>query len=279
MDSGYSIKECRIRLKQGDEISHDTIIQLYLLWLYPQDHMHLLRIYTHQTWHEHGYWVGSIFAVRLTKADPKCPGICSCCFCSTNFTINITKSCMHAKQGGGWRWPQSMLRCFWDVPITLQPREEIKFQIICKWMTSNFWKSHPALNFWKLNMKQIAKLACSLARPGINPWSLLSTSSVSHYFVFACLLVFLVNVLIHHNPTKRLTLCHNSSDKEGGLQGVIASLSQHNSQCGHGKHQRGWELQRAPGFIFPLRQNLLGVLRVVFTMPFSAAMYTFYFFI
>lgn len=99
MDSGYSIKECRIRLKQGDEISHDTIIQLYLLWLYPEDHKHLLRTYTHQTWHEHAYWVGSIFPVRLTKADPKCPGVCSC---STNFTINITKGCMHAKRGRGW---------------------------------------------------------------------------------------------------------------------------------------------------------------------------------
>ena len=49
VDSGYSIKECRIRLKQGDEISHDTIIQLYLLWPYTDDRKHLLRIYTHQT--------------------------------------------------------------------------------------------------------------------------------------------------------------------------------------------------------------------------------------
>lgn len=104
MDSGYSIKECRIRLKQGDEISHDTIIQLYLLWPYPDDRNHLLRLYTHWTKLLYGMNMvveGSIFAVRLTEADPKCPGVCSDSFCSTNFTINVTNSYTHAKRGQG----------------------------------------------------------------------------------------------------------------------------------------------------------------------------------
>lgn len=89
-DSGYSIRECRIRLKQGDEISHDTIIQLYLLWPYPDDRKHLLRIYTHRKTPNLLYGMNMIvkgktfFAVRLTEADQTCPGVCSYSFCSTN---------------------------------------------------------------------------------------------------------------------------------------------------------------------------------------------------
>lgn len=63
---------------------------------------------------------GSIFALRLTKADPKCPGVCFYSFCSTNFTIDITKSCMHAKKRRGktpkhaWMFP-----CYYS-PLSLR---------------------------------------------------------------------------------------------------------------------------------------------------------------
>lgn len=184
-DSGYSIKECRIWLKKGDEISHDKIIQLWLLWPYPDDHKHLLRIYTHQTKLAHAMNVvlrGSIFAVRLTKGDPKCPGVCSYSFCSTNFTINITKRCMHAKKKRG-KYPKACS----DVSILLLFTlvKNSNFRLFAnEWQATFGNLSQPALNFWKSKVKTAAKLACGLARPGINPTSLLLTSTATDLFIY-----------------------------------------------------------------------------------------------
>lgn len=104
-DSGYSIRECRIRLKQGDEISHDTIIQLYLLWPYPDDRKCLLRIYTHQKTPNLFYGMNMIvkgkifFAVRLTEANQTYPGVCSYSFCSTNLYPSMSPRAVCMRTG------------------------------------------------------------------------------------------------------------------------------------------------------------------------------------
>lgn len=63
---------------------------------------------------------GSIFAVRLTKADPKCPGVCSYSFCSTNFAINIT-NVLYACNKEGERTPKhtQIFLCYYS-PLTLR---------------------------------------------------------------------------------------------------------------------------------------------------------------
>lgn len=63
------------------------------------------------------------------------------------------------------------------------------------------------------------------------------------------------------------------------VQGIISSLGQLSSQCWIGEHQRGSELQEAPWLGFPSPSWSLGVLRVIFTVLFSAGMHSFYFII
>lgn len=124
---------------------------------------------------------GSIFAVRLTKADPKCPGVCSYSFCSINFTIDITKSCMHAKKRGG-KAPKhaQMFPCHYS-PLSLRAQISNYLQMNDK---QHLEISQSALNFWKPKVKPVAELACGLARPGINPRSLLLTSTATELFIY-----------------------------------------------------------------------------------------------
>lgn len=134
--------------------------------------------HTKQSLHMAWTWCWGAVFLRLTKADPKW---CLLLLLLTNFTIDITKSRMHAKKRGR-KTPKHarMFPCCYS-PFTLRTQISDYLQ-----MTDMQHLEIPlsALNFGKPKVKPAAKLACGLARPGVNPRSLLLTSTPSKLFIY-----------------------------------------------------------------------------------------------
>lgn len=148
------------------------------MWLYPDDHKHLLRIYTHQTTLLYGISMvvegeAFFFSVRLTEADPKWPGVCSSFFCSSDFYHPHHQE-LYAFNRQGKETPKARSSGSMLPFSNLVNKSNFR-------SFANDWQAmfgNPALVFWKLKAGLVAKLAHSLAEPGIKLQPLQWASSI-----------------------------------------------------------------------------------------------------